>query len=158
MVCKLNTRCSIFAATNPKGGQYDPSVNLSVNSGLASPLLSRFDLILVLLDAKDENWDDILARHILDDDEDSAPVADAQFWTFERLRSYFIHIKHLKPVLSDEANQILSQYYFVQRRDGDRNAARTTVRMLESMVRLAQGHARLMYRSIVTVEDGMYRR
>jgi DNA helicase MCM9 len=56
MVVKLPTRVTMIAATNPKG-KYDSDQPLSVNIGLASPLLSRFDILMVLMDAQNDGWD-----------------------------------------------------------------------------------------------------
>ena len=47
LVTTLETKCSIFAVMNMKMA-YDRAVPLAVSTGLAGPLLSRFDVVLVV--------------------------------------------------------------------------------------------------------------
>ncbi|KAH7423011.1 hypothetical protein KP509_12G035300 [Ceratopteris richardii] len=66
LVTTLNTRTTVFGVTNPKG-TYDPYQPLTVNTTLSGPLLSRFDIVLVLLDTKNPEWDKIVSSHILNE-------------------------------------------------------------------------------------------
>ncbi|KAI8814002.1 MCM2/3/5 family-domain-containing protein [Cladochytrium replicatum] len=160
LVCKLNTRCAVIAATNPKG-KYDPTQNVSVNIALGSPLLSRFDLVLVLMDTQNDDWDNVISSFILA--AESAPdgvglkANSANIWPLEKLQAYLAFVKAYcpSPVLTEECNEVLKQYYRTQRAADSRNAARTTIRLLESLIRLAQAHARLTMQASVTVRDAI---
>ena len=62
--CRLHTRTAVLAATNAKG-KYDPSQPISMHVALDSPLLSRFDMVLLLLDTQNPEWDQLVASFIL---------------------------------------------------------------------------------------------
>ncbi|KAF6204872.1 hypothetical protein GE061_019036 [Apolygus lucorum] len=154
MVCKLSTVCSILAATNPKG-QFDTAHPITVNCAIASPLLSRFDLVFVLLDRKNKDWDSLISSYIIQEKTLCKSSTFSELWNLEKLQAYFSIVKSLQPKLSEDASTILKEYYRVQRRNEITNASRITVRLLESLVRLAQAHAKFMFRSEVTVRDAV---
>jgi DNA replication licensing factor MCM3 len=61
----LNARCAVLAAANPVYGQYDTDRRPQENVGLPDSLLSRFDLLFIVLDDIDTESDRRVADHVL---------------------------------------------------------------------------------------------
>jgi DNA replication licensing factor MCM7 len=60
----LNARTSILAAANPLYGRYNPKVSPVENINLPAALLSRFDVMFLILDTPSREDDERLAQHI----------------------------------------------------------------------------------------------
>jgi hypothetical protein len=167
IVCKLNCRATIVAVMNPKECLYDNHASLSVNTGLGTPLLSRFDLIFKLVDASDVERDSSVTTYLLNraiqgtgfdvelplECPDRNPPEEP--WTIEKLRAYISIVKErFQPVMSDKAAMLLERHY-EKCRSAQSNTIPVTVRFLESLIRLSQSHARLMWRNTVELEDAV---
>lgn len=64
VLCALPARTSILAAANPSSGHYDKSKTVAENLKIWPTLLSRFDLVFILLDRADAHLDDLLTKHV----------------------------------------------------------------------------------------------
>ena len=61
----LNARAAVLAAANPLMGRYNKRKSISENVDLPNSLLSRFDLLFLILDKADMENDLALSRHVL---------------------------------------------------------------------------------------------
>ncbi|CAK9138737.1 unnamed protein product [Ilex paraguariensis] len=141
----LNARTSILAAANPTGGRYDKTKPLKYNVALPPAILSRFDLVYVMIDDPDDQTDYHIAHHIVRVHQKREDALAPPFTTAQ-LKRYIAYGKTLKPKLTAEARQLLVDSYVALRRGdtapGSRVAYRMTVRQLEALIRLSEAIAR----------------
>ncbi|KAK3488934.1 cell division control protein 54 [Neurospora hispaniola] len=162
IITTLNARTSILASANPIGSRYNPDLSVPQNIDLPPTLLSRFDLVYLILDRVDEKNDQRLARHLLsmylEDKPESAQQAN-DVLPVEFLTSYISYARsHIHPALTPEAGRELVDAYVEMRKLGqDVRAAEkritATTRQLESMIRLAEAHAKMRLSQTVTRDD-----
>ncbi|EPS67005.1 hypothetical protein M569_07767 [Genlisea aurea] len=142
----LNARTSILAAANPTGGRYDKTKPLKYNVALPPAILSRFDVVYVMIDDPDEESDYHIANHIVRVHQKRDDALAPAFSTAQ-LKRYISYAKSLKPKPNPEARRLLVESYVSLRRGdaapGSRVAYRMTVRQLEALIRLSEALARI---------------
>lgn len=141
----LNARTSILAAANPTGGRYDKTKPLKYNVALPPAILSRFDLVYVMIDDPDDQTDFHIAHHIVQVHQKREQALAPAFSTAQ-IKRYIAYAKTLKPKLKADARKLLVESYVSLRRGdtapGSRVAYRMTVRQLEALIRLSEAVAR----------------
>uniref|UniRef100_A0A6G1SC75 DNA replication licensing factor MCM4 n=1 Tax=Aceria tosichella TaxID=561515 RepID=A0A6G1SC75_9ACAR len=156
IVCQLNARTSILAAANPVSSAWDKNKNVIDNIKLPDTLLSRFDLIFLLLDPNNEAYDSRLARHLISlyHGNDDVDVSDKI--PQDLLKDYIAYARaNVHPKLTPEACELLTQNYIKLRTESHTSEGRITYypRNLESLIRLSEAHARLRLSSVVDADD-----
>ncbi|CAI7585084.1 unnamed protein product [Penicillium crustosum] len=161
IITTLNARTSILASANPIGSRYNPKLAVPQNIDLPPTLLSRFDLVYLVLDRVDETEDRRLAKHLvgmyLEDNPENA--SSQEILPIEFLTAYITYAKtNCHPVITPAAGAALTDAYVAMRQLGDDIRAQerritATTRQLESMIRLSEAHARMRLSTEVTVAD-----
>ena len=85
----LNARTAILAAANPVYGRYNKNLKPHENINLPAALLSRFDIIFLLLDQADSKLDTQLAIHVTSVHQKlQAPKRDSGYIDQETMRNF----------------------------------------------------------------------
>ncbi|KAH8676073.1 MCM2/3/5 family-domain-containing protein [Xylariales sp. PMI_506] len=162
IITTLNARTSILASANPIGSRYNPDLPVPQNIDLPPTLLSRFDLVYLILDRVDDNSDKKLARHMLSmylEDKPESAATNEEMLDVEFLTAYISYARdNIHPTISKDAAETLVESYVQMRKLGqDVRAAEkritATTRQLESMIRLAEAHAKMRLSHTVTKAD-----
>lgn len=157
IVATLNARASILAAANPAFGRYIHNRPVTENIDLPVTILSRFDLIFVITDRPDKEYDTKLAEYVLDFHRGKYPEnIEENTIDKELLKKYIAYARrNIHPVLSEEAKSKIVKFYVEMRGKSEEpdSPIAITPRQLEALVRLAEAHAKMALNEIVTEED-----
>lgn len=167
----LNARCTVLGAANPIYGKYDRNRKPTENIALPDSLLSRFDLLFVVLDTLTPEHDRSIASHVLrvhryrnpetigtqedlqNEEETQIYVKIDKFLHGEKSKNELFSIpfvkkyisyarSNCKPTLTNEARTFINQTYTDLRNSDDTKTLPITARMLETLIRLSTAHAK----------------
>ncbi|GJJ14685.1 hypothetical protein Clacol_008952 [Clathrus columnatus] len=160
IITTLNARTSILAAANPAGSRYNPDWPITRNIDLPPTLISRFDLLYLVLDRIDEVADKRLAQHLVGLYlEDTHVQSYVDVLPLETLSAYISYARsRIHPIITEEASEELVSSYVEMRKLGEdpgtsERRITATTRQLESMIRLSEAHARMRFSSLVELQD-----
>ena len=158
----LNARTSVLAAANPVFGKYDDMRQPFENIEFQSTILSRFDLIFLVKDTRNEEKDRVIAQHVINihvkGQMDEAESGELDLLMLKRYISY-CRLK-FSPRLSKQASELLQNHYVTIRssiRDLEHTQGRPTsipitVRQLEAIVRIAEALARMQQSQVARTD------
>merc|ERR1719235_3108598 len=173
----LNCRTTVLAAANPLYGRYNPYKSPVENIDLPAALLSRFDLLFLLLDTVDADKDKNLAMHVCKvhtnyggpgkSEKDGQQTASQEgdvlnlgFSPFDGnfMRTYIRRARTFEPMIEDSLQREIVDAYVSLRDeekkgDVDSRKSYTTPRTLLALLRLSQAHARARFSDKVERQD-----
>ncbi len=160
IIATLNARTSVLASANPIESRYNPGMSIVENINLSPTLLSRFDLIYLILDKPNPVSDRRLAKHLVALFYKEGAIREASVDP-KLLADYISYARlNIEPQITDEAASALVEGYVDMRMLGNsanhsrnKKLITATPRQLEAIIRLSEAHARLHYRSEVLRDD-----
>ncbi|XP_006455012.1 hypothetical protein AGABI2DRAFT_40860, partial [Agaricus bisporus var. bisporus H97] len=162
IITTLNARTSVLAAANPVGSKYDTELPITRNIDLPPTLISRFDLLYLVLDRVDEGLDRKLAGFLVGLYLEDVPNnEELDILPLHELSAYISYARsNIHPIITEIASTTLVTSYVEMRNLGSSSDTRSsekritaTTRQLESLIRLSEAHARMRFSSFVEEGD-----
>eukprot|EP00760_Papus_ankaliazontas_P024143 PhM_4_TR2130/c0_g1_i1/m.54198/K10738/MCM9; DNA helicase MCM9 len=144
IVIRLPARCNVIAACTAK--------NAGDAVAFSLPLLSRFDVVFVIRDVPNKEWDDYIAKCV--------QIGGAERETTSRTDAFRKYVDYVRNTITpeslpDEVQNLIAAHYHKMRGVHAGTSHAVTTRSLEALIRLTQAHARLMCRSEVVLDDAI---
>ncbi|WBW72495.1 MCM complex subunit Mcm7 [Schizosaccharomyces osmophilus] len=156
----LNARTSILAAANPLYGRYNPNVAPIHNINLPAALLSRFDVLFLILDTPSRETDEHLAQHVTYVHMyNEQPKMDFEPLDPSMIRHYISAARQYRPIVPKHVCEYVTGAYVQLRQNQKRDEAssrqfsHTTPRTLLGILRMGQALARLRFCNTVEISD-----
>ena len=166
----LNARTSILAAANPLYGRYNPRVSPVDNINLPAALLSRFDILYLILDTPTRDDDERLAQHVTYVHmHNQHPELEFDVISPTLMRHYIALARQKRPVLSKAVSDYVVGAYVQMRSQykedeishntaassgpGSSGTGYISARTLLGIIRLSQALARLRFDDAVSIPD-----
>ena len=162
----LPAQTSLLAAGNPKHGRFDPHQPVPEQIDLTPALMSRFDLMFMLRDQPDPEWDREVAETVVDswsqtgkaefngesmDDNVQREISEEAF------RAYLAKAKQeVFPTIEDDevAGRMVDHYVNLRAEGADEDSpVPVTARKLEAFLRIAESSARARFSDEVEMQD-----
>lgn len=155
IITSLNARTSILAASNPKYGRWRRNATPTENVNLPPALLSRFDLLWLLLDEFNRERDTELSMHVThvhlhgvapgEITEGGLQGTSTEYFKRDFLRAYIGEARKINPTIDPAAGKAITDIYCEMRAQSARQSNVVTARSLLSLIRLSQACARLRF-------------
>ena len=107
------------------------------------------------MDPQDEEYDKRLAKHLISLYHQTEKDTTDEFLEIGLLKDYIGYARaNFHPVLSEEAQECLKHAYVEMRKIGSgKGQISAYPRQLESLIRLAEAHAKMRFKNVVEVDD-----
>lgn len=156
----LNARTSILAAANPLYGRYNPKISPVENINLPAALLSRFDVLFLILDSPTREDDERLAQHVcFVHMHNTHPELDFEPVDPTLMRHYIAECRKIEPRVPQALSEYIVSSYVQMRKQQQEDEAEekshsyVSARTLLAVLRLSQALARLRHDDIVQQGD-----